>query len=109
MAAQPTHTRNPFARIGRERRTRRSARTQHGADGHRKSTDAELRTLALLRGVRAIRMTHPSDSRDFVRVAERILRGARLLTTRDRVVVATGFAGHGTERLWLRQVGAKVV
>jgi hypothetical protein len=54
-------------------------------------------------------MTHPSDSRDFVRVAERILRGARLLTTRDRVVVATGFAGHGTERLWLRQVGAKVV
>jgi hypothetical protein len=25
------------------------------------------------------------------------------------VVVATGFAGHGTERLWLRQVGAKVV
>jgi hypothetical protein len=44
-----------------------------------------------------------------VRVAERILRGARLLTTRDRVVVATGFAGHGTERLWLRQVGAKVV
>ncbi len=73
------------------------------------ATDAELRTLALLRGVRAIRMTHPSDSRDFVRVAERILRGARLLTTRDRVVVATGFAGHGTERLWLRQVGAKVV
>ena len=73
------------------------------------ATDAELRTLALLRGVCAIRIEHPTDSRDFVRAAERILRGARLLSTRDRVVVATGFAGHGTERLWLRQVGATAV
>jgi pyruvate kinase len=73
------------------------------------SSDAELRTLALLRGVRAIRMAHPKDSRDFVRAAERLLRTARLLSTRDRVVVATGFAGHGTERLWLRQVGATAV
>jgi hypothetical protein len=24
-------------------------------------------------------------------------------------VVATGFAGRGTERLWLRQVGARAV
>jgi hypothetical protein len=38
-----------------------------------------------------------------------MLRAARLVSTRDRVVVATGFAGRGTERLWLRQVGAKAV
>ena len=27
----------------------------------------------------------------------------------DRVVVATGFAGHGTERLWLRRVGERAI
>ena len=73
------------------------------------SGDAELRSLALLRGVRAVRIPRPADSRDFVRTAERLLRAARLVSTRDRVVVATGFAGRGTERLWLRQVGAKAV
>jgi pyruvate kinase len=71
--------------------------------------DPELRSLSLLRGVRAVRIPRPADSRDFVRTAERMLRAARLVSTRDRVVVATGFAGRGTERLWLRQVGAKAV
>ena len=73
------------------------------------SSDAELRSLALLRGVRAIRMPHPRDSRAFVRTAERLLRSQRLLAARDRIVVATGFAGNGTERLWLREVGARAV
>jgi len=73
------------------------------------SGDAELRSLALLRGVRAVRIPRPADSQDFVRTAERLLRAARLVSTRDRVVVATGFAGRGTERLWLRQVGANAV
>jgi pyruvate kinase len=71
--------------------------------------DPELRSLALLRGVRAVRIPRPADSRDFVRTAERLLRAARLVSSRDRVVVATGFAGRGTERLWLRQVGARAV
>jgi len=71
--------------------------------------DPELRSLALLRGVRAVRIPRPADSRDFVRSAERLLRAARLVSSRDRVVVATGFAGRGTERLWLRQVGARAV
>jgi hypothetical protein len=34
---------------------------------------------------------------------------ARLAAAGDRIVVATGFAGLGTERLWLRSVGAKAV
>jgi len=59
--------------------------------------------------VRAIRIPRPSDSRDFVRTAERLLRGGKHLSARDRIVVATGFAGHGTERLWLRQVASKVI
>jgi pyruvate kinase len=71
--------------------------------------DAELRSLALLRGVEAIRLPRPKDSRDFVRAAEALLRRARLLGTRNRVVVATGFAGRGTERLWLRHVGARAI
>jgi pyruvate kinase len=73
------------------------------------STDTELRMLALFRGVRAIRIPRPADSRDFVRTAERLLRGGKHLSARDRIVVATGFAGHGTERLWLRQVASKVI
>jgi pyruvate kinase len=73
------------------------------------SSDAELRSLALLRGVRALRIPHPSDSRVFVRTAERLLRARRDLAAGDRIVVATGFAGRGTERLWLRQVGARAV
>ena len=70
---------------------------------------AQLRSLALLRGVRAVRMTHPVDSRDFVRRAEKLLRGLRLLRAGERIVVATGFAGRGTERLWVRDAGAKAV
>jgi hypothetical protein len=54
-------------------------------------------------------MPHPRDSRAFVRTAERLLRSQRLLAARDRIVVATGFAGNGTERLWLREVGARAV
>jgi pyruvate kinase len=73
------------------------------------SSDAELRSLALLRGVRALRIPPPSDSRVFVRTAERLLRARRDLAAGDRIVVATGFAGRGTERLWLRQVGARAV
>lgn len=73
------------------------------------SSDAELRSLSLLRGVRAIRIAHPRDSRDFVRTAERLLRAQRGLAADDRIVVATGFAGRGTERLWLREVGARAV
>jgi pyruvate kinase len=73
------------------------------------SDDADLRTLALLRGVRAVRIPHPRDSRVFVRTAERLLRAQRALAAGDRIVVATGFAGRGTERLWLRQVGARAV
>jgi pyruvate kinase len=72
-------------------------------------TDAELRALALLRGIRGIRIDRPADSRDFVRTAERLLGARRLLRPGERVVVATGFAGHGTERLWVRDVGAKAV
>ena len=71
--------------------------------------DAELRSLALLRGVHAIRTRRPADSRDFVRRAEALLRSAGTLATDDRVVVATGFAGHGTERLWLRRVGERAI
>jgi pyruvate kinase len=71
--------------------------------------DAELRSLALLRGVHAIRTRRPVDSRDFVRRAEALLRSAGTLATDDRVVVATGFAGHGTERLWLRRVGERAI
>jgi len=71
--------------------------------------DAELRSLALLRGVHAIRARRPADSRDFVRRAEALLRSAGTLATDDRVVVATGFAGHGTERLWLRRVGERAI
>jgi hypothetical protein len=59
--------------------------------------------------VRALRIPHPSDSRVFVRTAERLLRARRDLAAGDRIVVATGFAGRGTERLWLRQVGARAV
>jgi pyruvate kinase len=73
------------------------------------SSDTELRTLSLLRGVRAVRIPHPRDSRVFVRTAERLLRAQRALAAGDRIVVATGFAGRGTERLWLRQVGARAV
>ena len=72
-------------------------------------TDAELRALALLRGVRGIRIPHPVDTRDFVRTAERLLAARGLLRAGERVVVATGFAGRGTERLWVRDVGAKAV
>ena len=71
--------------------------------------DAELRSLALLRGVHAIRTRHPADSRDFVRRAETLLRSAGMLAAEDRIVVATGFAGHGTERLWLRRVGERTI
>jgi pyruvate kinase len=71
--------------------------------------DAELRSLALLRGVHAIRTRHPADSRDFVRRAETLLRSAGMLAAKDRIVVATGFAGHGTERLWLRRVGERTI
>ena len=72
-------------------------------------TDAELRARALLRGVRGIRVPRPADSRDFVRTAERLLGARGLVKAGDRVVVATGFAGRGTERLWVRDVGAKAV
>ncbi|MFM8872311.1 MAG: pyruvate kinase [Phycisphaerales bacterium] len=71
--------------------------------------DAELRSLALLRGVLAVRTRRPADSRDVVRRAETLLRAARLVAAGDRIVVATGFAGHGTERLWLRRVGERTV
>ncbi|MFM8785051.1 MAG: pyruvate kinase alpha/beta domain-containing protein, partial [Phycisphaerales bacterium] len=70
---------------------------------------ADLRSLALLRGVHAVRTRRPADSRDFVRRAETLLRAARLVAAGDRIVVATGFAGHGTERLWLRRVGERTV
>ena len=73
------------------------------------SSDSELRALALLRGVRAIRMDRPSSTAAFVRRAERALRAAGLASADDRIVVATGFAGLGTERLWLRSVGARAV
>ena len=73
------------------------------------SSDAELRALSLLRGVRAVQMARPSSTAAFVRAAERALRAARLASAGDRIVVATGFAGLGTERLWLRSVGAKAV
>jgi pyruvate kinase len=73
------------------------------------SGDAELRSLALLRGVRAVRIPQPRDSRIFVRTAERLLRARRALAAGDRIVVATGFAGRGTERLWLRDVAARAV
>jgi hypothetical protein len=56
-----------------------------------------------------VRIPHPRDSRVFVRTAERLLRAQRALAAGDRIVVATGFAGRGTERLWLRQVGARAV
>lgn len=70
---------------------------------------AELRALSLLRGVHAVQMRHPEDSRDFVRATENLLRTRGVVRTGDRIVVATGFAGHGTERLWVRNVGAKAV
>lgn len=73
------------------------------------SDEASLRRLALMRGVRPIVLPRPADSRAFVRSAERELRARRLLRAGDRVVVATGFAGRGTERLWLRTVGDRAV
>ncbi|MBL9141783.1 MAG: pyruvate kinase [Phycisphaerae bacterium] len=71
--------------------------------------EPELRSLSLLRGVRAICVKRPIDTRDFVRTAERLLRGMGALKNGDRLVVATGFAGKGTERLWVRDAGAKTV
>jgi pyruvate kinase len=72
-------------------------------------SDAELRALSLLRGVRGIRVPRPADTRDFVRTAERLLAARGLVRAGERVVVATGFAGRGTERLWVREAGAKAV
>lgn len=72
-------------------------------------SEAMLRGLSLLRGVHAMRIPRPRDSRDFVRTAERLLRAGRFLRLGDRIVVATGFAGRGTERLWVRDTGAKAV